>query len=313
MDIHQRLREKLRGATERNKADAMLLSGGLDTSILAVLAQPKVAFTVGLEDSAASDLIYAQKVSELLGIENRKMEFTMGEALETLPEVIRILRTFDLALPNDLSIYFALTLARENGITSIMSGDGADELFAGYSYMAELSPQDLERYIRALSLNWHFSAGELGKALGVEVRQPFLDGDFVCFALDISPELKVREGIGKHILRRSFEGLLPAEIVWRKKEPIECGSGSAKLHEVIAEMVSDEEFQSAKERTGIAFLNKEHFFYYRIYSETVGEIPKAKGDGEGCRCCGAQLNKSHCRICGFSPPLEEFLLSLRSR
>ena len=294
MDIHQRLRDKLREAVEANKADAILLSGGLDTSILAVLARPTVAFTVGLKDSSASDLIYAQKVAKLLDIEHKKREFTVAEALETLPEVIKILKTFDLALPNDLSLYFALTLARESGVASVITGDGADELFAGYSYMAELSPQDLERYMRKLSVNWHFSAGNLGKALGIEVRQPFLDDNFVRFALEISPDLKVKQGTGKYILRKSFEGLLPAEIVWRKKEPIEYGSGSTRLHKVLAEMVHDEEFQSAKERTGIAFLNKEHFFYYRIYSEVVGEIPHATDDEIRCPCCGAGMGMYHC-------------------
>ena len=303
MDIYEQLRDKLGEAVERNKADAMLLSGGLDTSILAVMAQPWVAFVVGLKDSLAPDLFYSEKVAELLGIERKKTEFTVAEALETLPEVIKILKTFDLALPNDLSMYFALKLAKENGIASVISGDGADELFAGYSYMAELSPQDLRRYIRELSGKWHFSAGDLGRALGVEVKQPFLDRRFIRFSLDIKPELKVKEGIGKYVLRKSFEGLLPAEIVWREKEPIESGSGSSMLHKVIDEMVSDREFQSARKRADVAFINKEHFFYYRIYSEVVGEIPKARDDEIRCPCCGAGMGMYHCRICGFSRPL----------
>jgi len=303
MDIYDRLKDELREAVERNKSDAMLLSGGLDTSILAVLVQPKIAFTVSLRDSLASDIIYAEKVAKLLGIEHKKMEFTVAEALETLPDVVRILKTFDLALPNDLSLYFALELARDNGVTSVMTGDGGDELFAGYSYMAKLSLQDLGRYIRELSGKWHFSAGDLGRALGVEVKQPFLDKDFVRFAVDMNPELKVKEGVGKYVLRRSFEGLLPAEIVWRKKEPIECGSGSTRLHKVIDEMISDEEFQSARKRTGVAFINKEHFFYYRIYSEVVGEIPQARDDEIRCPCCGAGMGTHHCQTCGFSRPI----------
>jgi len=183
MDLFEQLRSKLEEAVERNRADGMLLSGGLDTSILAFVVRPGTGFTVALKDSLASDLSYSEKVSALLGIQHKKMEFTTEEALATLPEVIRILKTCDLALPNDLAIYFALKLARESGISFIMTGDGADELFAGYSYMAELPPEDLGRYIRRLSQNWHFSAGYLGKALGIEIRQPFLDEDFVRFAL----------------------------------------------------------------------------------------------------------------------------------
>ncbi|HEU65649.1 MAG TPA: hypothetical protein ENN57_03160 [Chloroflexi bacterium] len=319
MDICEQLRSKLREAVGRSTADGMLLSGGLDTSILAFVARPSVGFTVALKGSPASDLVYSEKVASLLGIWHKKMEFTTEEALAILPEVIRILKTFDLALPNDLAIYFALKLAGESGISSIMAGDGADELFAGYSYMAELSPEDLGRYIRKLSENWHFSASELGGALGIEIRQPFLDEEFVRFALEIRPELKVKDGVGKYILRKGFEGLLPAKIVWRRKEPIEYGSGSTKLHGIINNMVTDREFQSARKEVDIKFINKEHFFYWRIYNEVVGEIPKSSpsapspvnGEGWGgvksCPCCGAGMGRYHCPTCGFSRPLEECL------
>jgi asparagine synthase (glutamine-hydrolysing) len=319
MDICEQLRSKLRETVERSRADGILLSGGLDTSILAFVARPSVGFTVALKDSLASDLVYSEKIAKLLEIKHKKREFTTEEALAALPEVIKILKTFDLALPNDLSIYFALKLAKELTADSyqllVMTGDGADELFAGYSYMAELSPKDLGRYIRKLSQNWYFSANELGRALKVEVRQPFLDKEFVRFALEISPELKVKDGVGKYILRKSFEDLIPPEMVWRKKEPIEYGSGSTKLHGIINNMVTDEEFQSARKEVDIKFINKEHFFYWRIYNEVVGEIPKASpsapspftGEGAGevksCPCCGAGMGTYHCPICGFCRPL----------
>ncbi|MGB6872557.1 MAG: asparagine synthase C-terminal domain-containing protein [Dehalococcoidia bacterium] len=303
MDICEQLRTKLREAVERSRADGILLSGGVDTGILAFVARPNTGFTVALKDSLASDLGYSEKISKLLGIQHKKMEFTTEEALATLPEVIGILKTFDLALLNDLSIYFALKLARGSGISSVMTGDGADELFAGYSYMAELPPKDLERYIRRLSQNWHFSANELGRALGVEIKQPFLDEDFVSFALEISPELKVKDGVGKYILRKSFEDLIPAEIMWRRKEPIEYGSGSTKLHEIINNMGADGEFQSARKEVDIKFINKEHFFYWCIYDQVVGKIPKARDDEISCPCCGAAMGMYHCRSCGLSRPL----------
>jgi asparagine synthase (glutamine-hydrolysing) len=303
MDVREQLRSKLKEAVKRNRADGILLSGGLDTSILAFVAKPSIGFTVALKDSPASDLSYSEKIAKLLGIQHKKMEFTTEEALNTFPEVIGILKTFDLALPNDLSIYFALKLARENRIGSVMAGDGADELFAGYSYMAALPPKDLGRYIRRLSQNWHFSAGYLGKALGIAIKQPFLDENFVRFALEINPELKVKDGVGKYILRKSFEDFIPPKIVWRRKEPIEYGSGSTKLHGIINSMVTDEEFQSARKEVDIKFINKEHFFYWRIYDQVVGKIPKAGDDEVSCPCCGAAMGTYHCPTCGFSRSL----------
>jgi asparagine synthase (glutamine-hydrolysing) len=305
MDLCEQLRNNLKESVERSRAEGMLLSGGLDTSILAFIARQSICFTVALKDSPASDLGYSEQVSKLLGIQHETMEFTTEEVFTILPEVIKILKTFDLALPNDLAIYFALKLAKESGVSSIMTGDGADELFAGYSYMAELPPEDLGRYIRRLSQNWHFSANELGRALGVEVSHPFLDEDFVRFALEISPELKVKDGVGKYILRKSFEDLIPPEIVWRRKEPIEYGSGSTKLHQIIDSMVTDGEFQSARKKVDIKFINKEHFFYWCIYKEVVGDIPRAKGNETKCPCCGVSMGKYHCPTCGFSRPLRE--------
>ena len=303
MDIDGQLRNKLKEATEKNKADGILLSGGLDSSVLAFIARPSLGFTVALKNSHAADLSYSEKLSRFLRIQCMTTEFTVEEALNALPEVIGILKTFDLALPNDLSIYFALKLARENGISSVMTGDGGDELFAGYSYMTELPLKDLERYIWRLSDYWCFSGNILGEALGVEVKQPFLDEAFVRFALEISPEFKVKQGVGKYILRKSFENIIPQEIVWREKEPIECGSGSSELHGLITNMVSDEEFRLAAKEADVKFINKEHFYYYRIYSDVIGEIPRARDDEIKCPCCGAAMGMYHCRTCGFARSL----------
>jgi len=303
MEICEEIRDKLEETANRNRSDGLLLSGGLDTAILAFVGRPDVGFTVALQGSAASDLVYAERVARFLEIRHRKMEFTTDEALNALPEVIRILKTFDLALPNDLSIYFAVKLARDYGVTSVMTGDGADELFAGYSYMGGLPIEGLKRYLRTLSQNWHFSASELGRALGVEVSQPFLDENFVRFALKISPELKIQNGVEKYILRKSFENLMPREIVWRKKEAIEFGSGSTMLHRLVDGMVTDEEFQRARSEVDIKFLNKEHFFYWRIYDRVVGEVLKAKGGEPSCPCCGAPMGRFHCQTCGLSRPL----------
>lgn len=302
----EKLRLKLKEAVGRNAAQAILFSGGLDTSILAFLSPGIHAISVRLEEYG-EDFKYASMLSRELGFQLHLKRVNVAEALEAIPEVIKIQRSFDPALPNDLALYFALRLAREKGFENVMTGDGSDELFAGYSYMFDLN---LEDYLPRLAQRMNFSAGELGLHLGIEVKQPFLDDEFVSFALSIKPDLKVREEGGKRhgkwILRKAFEAFLPPEIVWQEKRPIEMGSGFAELRGIIASKISEEEFAEAKSSHPIEFLSQDHPFYYRVYRQVVGEIPLPELGEEKCPGCGTGIKASsvHCRICGWCRGVE---------
>ena len=310
------LREVLRDAAKRNNAEALLLSGGLDTSILAVLsndeAKSKKALTVALDRTHAPDLDYAKKVAQKFHYEHHLIRITESEALGEIPMVIRAVRSFDPALPNDLVIYAALQEAKHLGIKSVMTGDGADELFAGYSYMHELSHEDLKTYITALSKTMWFSSNKLGAFLGVEIKQPYCDRAIVDFALEMDSGLKIKEKngrrYGKWILRKAFEEEL-GEVAWREKDPIEFGSGTTKLRDVIRRDISDTEFERKKREYEMDFMNKEHLFFYEIYKEVVGEVPKAKEEENACPLCktGLPADRFHCSICGFSYPLGRYL------
>ncbi|MBN1761878.1 MAG: hypothetical protein JW878_02195 [Methanomicrobia archaeon] len=308
------LRALLSDAVKKNDAEALLLSGGLDTSILAALSNDtgkmsKKAFTVFLAGARARDLDYAQKIARKFRYEHHVICITETEALEKLPDVVKAVRSFDPALPNDLTIYVALEEAKSLGIKSVMTGDGADELFAGYSYMHALSPDALSRYIETISRTMWFSSNKLGASLGVEIKQPYLDKEIIDFAVDVDPALKVRERdgrtYGKWLLRTAFEEAL-GEVAWRAKEPIEFGSGTTQLRDVIQKKIPDSEFEAKKRAYGMAFMNKEHLYFYEIYRRVVGEIPKPRGTGKDvCPLCKAGLpeNKLHCTICGYSSPL----------
>jgi asparagine synthase (glutamine-hydrolysing) len=311
------LRSLLSDAVARNDAEALLLSGGLDTSILAALAtdqgKSKKALTVALAGTRAPDLKYARKVAQKFRYEHHLICLTENEALKKMPEVIKAVRSFDPALPNDLTIYFALQEAKDLGIKSVMTGDGADELFAGYSYMHELSPDALNKYIKVISKTMWFSSNKLGASLDVEIKQPYLDKKIVDFALGIDPGLKVKEingrKYGKWLLRKAFEEEL-GEVAWRAKEPIEFGSGTTKIRDSIRRKISDAEFEEKKREYELEFMNKEHLFFYEIYKEVVGKIPKSLGKGKKeCPLCKAELpeNRHHCYICGFSYPLGKYL------
>ncbi len=113
--------------------------------------------------------------------------------------------------------------------------------------------------------------------------------------------IKVRGKLwGKWILRKAFEDVLPKEIIWQDKRPLEYGSGMTKLREIISSKISDDEFEEKKKLYPINFLNKEHLYYYEIYRNAIGEIRKPKEKEKECPYCGGGMGISsfHCKTCG---------------
>jgi len=302
MDVISILRKKLEIAVGRNTSSGVLFSGGLDSSILAQLNRNVVALTVTLE-SEGEDILYANFLARKLGLKHFYKIVDVDEAIDSIPEVIKILKSFDPALPNDLVIYFSLKTAKEKGIARVMTGDGADELFAGYDFMKEL--KDPEGYIKRIARSMTFSSNLIGDFLEIEISQPYLDKEFVEFSLSIPIDLKIRkEGErlwGKWILRKAFEDLLPSESIWQGKRPLEQGSGMTRLRKIISDLVSDEDFERGKKESQVKFMNKEHFYYYGIYQNVVGPIPEPQGNEKRCPACGAgmKLKSYHCRVCGW--------------
>jgi asparagine synthase (glutamine-hydrolysing) len=296
------LRQKLTEGLERNQARAILVSGGIDSGILAYLSPRVKGVTVNL-DGKGEDLKYVSILRDALGLNVTLVKVEVNEAISAIREVVKILRSFDPALPNDLAVYFGMREAKRQGHRSIMTGDGADELFGGYSYMQEI--EDLDGYIRRISRSMSFSSNQIGEYFGLEVRQPYLYQDFIEFALSLGNDLKIKEEKGKiwgkWALRKAFEPFLPPEFIWQEKRPLEVGSGMALLRRVIAEKIPDEEFEEKKMVCPVRFLCKEHLHFYDVYRQEVGEIPQP-GEGEDrCPGCdgGVPHDKRHCKICGW--------------
>ena len=295
------IRKKLKCAVDESRAEGLLLSGGLDSGILAALAPGVSAFTVTLAPYG-EDGEYAKILTRTLQINWYHRMIGIGEAVDSVPAVIRILKSFDPAIPNDIATYFGLKLAKEKGAKNVMTGDGSDELFAGYSFMFDLP--DLESYIRGLKNKMCFSSNILGQKLGVKIKQPYLSHEMIELALEIPKDFKIRvEGEkrwGKWILRKAFEDVLPPKIIWQDKRPLEYGSGTRRLRRIISEKISDEEFAEKRRLYPVRFMSKEHLFYYEIYRKVVGEIPAPEDNQRACPGCGAGIERkaNHCHICG---------------
>jgi asparagine synthase (glutamine-hydrolysing) len=306
----------LEDAVKRNLADGILLSGGLDTSVLALIASKFVslkAFTVALEGAPAPDVQYASLMARNLGLKHFICYFGERELYHAIQAVVRTVKSFDpMEIRNSVAIYEALKLAKQEGLNSVMTGDGCDELFAGYDFIFNLEREKLKLELEKLWNVMSFSSIPLAEALGIQAKLPYLDSQLKSFAMKLDSQYKVRsekgQVWGKWILRKAFDGILPDEIVWRVKAPIELGSGTTILTSVFDHKISDEEFEEKRrkylEDDRVVIRNKEQLFYYQVYRLTVG-VPHfpAKGKGKVCPWCNSNVNEkaTYCRICGAYP------------
>lgn len=295
------LREKLIKSVEKSKARGLLFSGGLDSAILAAINPGMKAITVTLE-LYGNDLAYAESIAKSFNLEHYHRKVAIDEAIEAIPEVIKVLKTFDPAIPNDLAVYFGLKTAVELNIDTVATGDGSDELFGGYSFMQKID--NLNEYIKKISQRMKFSSNNLGDFFGIKIQQPYLSSEIIDFALTLPREAKIRRNKnnlwGKWILRKAFEGKMPSKVIWQDKRPLELGSGMTKIREIISSKITDKEFEQAKKSLLVKFTSKEHYYYYRIYREVIGDVPKSKQGEKECPCCGTgmDLTAFHCKVCG---------------
>ena len=244
-DIVRELRQRLEDAvTKRLMSDVPVgafLSGGLDSSLIAAIMRQQVeelhTFSVGIEGS--NDIEAARVVARHIGSVHHEYLYSAEEVMIHLPEIIYHLESFDQDLVRSaIPCYFCSRLAADY-VKVILTGEGADELFAGYTYYKEytdplLLHQELHRSVTALhNINLQ-RVDRLTMAHGIEGRVPFLDTDLIAFAQTIDPELKLKTDptggpIEKWILRKAGEDLLPPSILWRDKEQFDEGSGTVDL------------------------------------------------------------------------------------
>lgn len=287
------IRDTLRDAVyKRLMSDVPLgvfLSGGLDSSIVAALVAEKKpdvhSFNVGIADGG-EDRHYAQMVADYLGTQHHEYIYTLDEMIAALPDVIYHLESYDpLLIRSAIPNYFLARLASEY-VTVVLSGEGADELMSGYHYLKQItSTQALQTELLRITDGLHDCnlqrLDRMTMAHGLEGRVPFLDARFIEVAsmVDLDQRLLAANGdhddIEKWALRKAFEGMLPDEVVWRKKAKFSAGAGSEQSIADLADReIRDSEYRREAERfhqeTGNTLSSKEELYYYRIFREHFG-------------------------------------------
>lgn len=278
--IHDRLKQAVEKRLLADVEVGVLLSGGLDSSLIAALTArlhegrtPVKSFCVGSQGS--EDIIRAREVAESIGSDHYEYIYSEEELVNILPDVIYHLESYEpslvrSALPN----YFVSRLASQH-VKVILSGEGADELFAGYDYLkkykdTESLNNEIVRIINSLhNINLQ-RADRMSMAHSLELRVPFLDLELLNYALRIPAYHKLHtEGqMEKTILRKSFEGVLPDSILWRKKEEFSEGSGALDILENYAERtISGGEWKLLNSRSSFPLRSKQECLYYKIFKD----------------------------------------------
>ncbi|MEG1402800.1 asparagine synthase B [Bacteroides sp.] len=293
------LKEALEKAVQRQLMSdvpyGVLLSGGLDSSVISAIAKEYAArrietdgtgdawwpqlhsFAVGLKD--APDLAKAREVAQHIGTVHHEIHYTIQEGLDAIRDVIYYIETYDVTTVRaSTPMYLLARVIKSMGIKMVLSGEGADEIFGGYLYFhkapdAKSFHEETIRKLSKLHLYDCLRANKSLSAWGVEGRVPFLDKEFLDVAMRIDPEVKRCTGkeIEKKVLREAFADKLPHSVAWRQKEQFSDGVGYNwidTLKRVTAQAVSDEQMADAAQRFPINTpMSKEEYYYRSIFAE----------------------------------------------
>lgn len=294
-DVHDALKVAVKRQLMSDVPYGVLLSGGLDSSVIAAIAKEYAArrvetdntqdawwprlhsFAIGLK--GAPDLIKAREVAKHIGTVHHEINYTIQEGLDALRDVIYFIETYDVTTVRaSTPMYLLARVIKSMGIKMVLSGEGADEIFGGYLYFhkapdAKSFHEETVRKLSKLHLYDCLRANKSLSAWGVEGRVPFLDKEFIDVAMRLNPMAKMCPGntIEKKIVREAFASMLPESVTWRQKEQFSDGVGYSwidTLKEFTDQAVTDEQMAHAAERFPINTpMNKEEYYYRSIFSE----------------------------------------------
>ena len=294
-DLHDVLEEAVHRQLMSDVPYGVLLSGGLDSSVISAIAKKYAAkrietdgasdawwpqlhsFAIGLK--GAPDLIKAREVAEYIGTVHHEINYTIQEGLDALRDVIYFIETYDVTTVRaSTPMYLLGRVIKSMGIKMVLSGEGADEIFGGYLYFHKAPDARAfhDETVRKLSKLYLYDCLRANKSLsawGVEGRVPFLDKEFLDVAMRLNPKAKMAPGkvIEKKIVREAFADMLPESVAWRQKEQFSDGVGYSwidTLKAITATAISDEQMAKAADRFPVNTpQNKEEYYYRSIFEE----------------------------------------------
>lgn len=293
--IHDALEAAVRRQLMSDVPYGVLLSGGLDSSVISAIAKKYAArrietdgqkeawwpqlhsFAIGLK--GAPDLIKAREVADYIGTVHHEINYSIQEGLDAVRDVIYYIETYDVTTVRaSTPMYLLARVIKSMGIKMVLSGEGADEVFGGYLYFHKAPNAQAfhEEVVRKLSKLYLYDCLRANKSLaawGVEGRVPFLDKEFLDVAMRMNPKDKMCPGrvIEKKIIREAFSDSLPQSVAWRQKEQFSDGVGYNwidTLKAVTSQAVSDEQMSEAAIRFPINHpKTKEEYYYRSIFEE----------------------------------------------
>jgi asparagine synthase (glutamine-hydrolysing) len=302
---------------QRNMAEGIMFSAGTDTSIIAYEAvkyNPDIkALTVSFKQGKPKDTEYVKRMVDFLKLNHETYVFDVEEAVRAAEKVVEVLKLFDpMEVRNSVPAYIGLTVAKKKGIKSVLTGDALDELF-GYPWQFHLSETEFAKALFDIWGEMTFSSIPMGNSVGVTIKPPYLDPLFMDYAKKLPVNLKVNfeksTQYGKWLLRKAYAGLIPDEVIWRSKAPLEQGTGTWVLPDYFDENIATDDFEEKKklylDKDDVILTSKEQLVYYEIFRKRFGKPSEVYNDptGKQCpNCKGTTITKiGFCRICGTYP------------
>jgi len=302
---------------QKNMADGFLFSAGTDTTIIAYEAvkfKPNIpCLTLAFKQGNPKDAEYVKKMAKFLKLNHETHVFDRNEALINTPKVVEATKKFDpMEIRNSIPVYIGLTVLKQKGMKSVFTGDALDELF-GYPWQFHLSETEFQQMQEKIWTEMQFSSMPMAKSLGMSIRAPYLDPMFMDWAKKLPIKLKINmhkgEKYSKWLLRKAYETVMPEDVIWRPKAPLEEGTGTAVFKTFFDKEFTDQEFAEKEkvilEKDGVKIRDKEQLLYYEFFRENFGKPSEVYPDNGGTQCtyCKSYVKTRirFCSVCGAYP------------